>query len=326
MPGRKYQVGSGFYRYGFNGKEKDNDVKGEGNQQDYGMRIYDPRLGKFLSVDPLALKFPELTPYQFASNRPIDGVDIDGLEWWKKYVWLISPTVGIISDKEIMQGIKDRGRTTLKGFKEAITNVDLSQLHTTIADPRLPASNPKASMDQLAAAATAAYNDYTQLFGRALKGDKNAVGGVIFETILLFTPGAEEIGGAIKGLSNAGKFSKCVEFAAEFTTKIEPMFAKIGAKVQTFEIRIVEDGAPTGAYIATTSQGVSTSGMHRFVQVTTKDGVEMVFDNMHPGGMLKSEYIKEIATRVERTHRIISGKEIFEKMVKEIPKKIPRKK
>ena len=69
------------YRYGFNGKENDNEVKGEGNSQDYGMRIYDPRLGRFLSVDPIAIKFPELTPYQFASNRPIDGIDRDGLEY-----------------------------------------------------------------------------------------------------------------------------------------------------------------------------------------------------------------------------------------------------
>ncbi|WP_044219549.1 RHS repeat-associated core domain-containing protein [Chitinophaga pinensis] len=53
----------------------------EWNQQDYGMRVYDPRVGKFLSIDPLTQKYPELTPYQFASNRPIDGIDIDGLEW-----------------------------------------------------------------------------------------------------------------------------------------------------------------------------------------------------------------------------------------------------
>ncbi|MEZ2442984.1 RHS repeat-associated core domain-containing protein [Chitinophaga sp. RCC_12] len=46
------------YRYGFNGKENDNEVKGEGNQQDYGMRIYDPRLGRFLSVDPLTKGYP----------------------------------------------------------------------------------------------------------------------------------------------------------------------------------------------------------------------------------------------------------------------------
>lgn len=56
-------------------------MKGEGNEQDYGMRISDPRLGRFLSVDPITKKYPELTPYQFASNRPIDGIDEDGLEW-----------------------------------------------------------------------------------------------------------------------------------------------------------------------------------------------------------------------------------------------------
>jgi RHS repeat-associated protein len=79
MPGRQFNNSN--YRYGFNGKENDNEVKGTGNQQDYGMRIYDPRLGKFLSTDPIAAKYPELTPYQFASNRPIDGIDMDGLEY-----------------------------------------------------------------------------------------------------------------------------------------------------------------------------------------------------------------------------------------------------
>jgi hypothetical protein len=32
-------------------------------------------------VDPLSPDYPELTPYQFASNRPIDGIDLDGLEY-----------------------------------------------------------------------------------------------------------------------------------------------------------------------------------------------------------------------------------------------------
>ncbi|MDQ6609916.1 MAG: hypothetical protein M3Y85_08860 [Bacteroidota bacterium] len=68
-------------RYGFNGKENDNDIEGEGNAYDYGFRLYDPRLGRFLSVDPIAKSYPYLTPYQFASNKPINGIDIDGLEW-----------------------------------------------------------------------------------------------------------------------------------------------------------------------------------------------------------------------------------------------------
>jgi RHS repeat-associated protein len=78
QPGRVYN--SGKYRYGFNGKEMDNDVKGTGVVYDYGFRIYDARIAKFLSVDPLTNKYPELTPYQFASNSPIEGIDLDGLE------------------------------------------------------------------------------------------------------------------------------------------------------------------------------------------------------------------------------------------------------
>ena len=42
--------------------------------------MHDPRIGRFFAVDPLAPKYPELTPYQFSSNRPIDCVELEGLE------------------------------------------------------------------------------------------------------------------------------------------------------------------------------------------------------------------------------------------------------
>ncbi|MFC4230255.1 RHS repeat domain-containing protein [Parasediminibacterium paludis] len=78
LPGRKYTQTNSGYRYGFNGKENDKDISEGG--QDYGMRISDNRLGRFLSVDPLQKKYPELTPYQFAGNSPIKFIDLDGLE------------------------------------------------------------------------------------------------------------------------------------------------------------------------------------------------------------------------------------------------------
>jgi RHS repeat-associated protein len=70
------------YRYGFNGKEKDASGEFSASQThyDYGFRIYNPVWGKFLSVDPLTASYSMLTPYQFASNTPIQGVDLDGLE------------------------------------------------------------------------------------------------------------------------------------------------------------------------------------------------------------------------------------------------------
>lgn len=71
------------YRYGFNGKEKDSNGEFGLNHYDYGFRIYNPSIAKFLSVDPLTKSYPMLTPYQFASNRPIDGIDLDGLEYYR---------------------------------------------------------------------------------------------------------------------------------------------------------------------------------------------------------------------------------------------------
>jgi RHS repeat-associated protein len=74
MPSRSTEEGT--YRYGFNGKETDHET----GIQDYGMRWYLPNIARFPSVDPITKEYPELTPYQFASNRPIQGVDLDGLE------------------------------------------------------------------------------------------------------------------------------------------------------------------------------------------------------------------------------------------------------
>jgi RHS repeat-associated protein len=71
----------GVHRYGFNGKEVDSEGMGGGSTTyDYGFRIYNAQLGKFLSVDPLTASYPWYTPYQFAGNKPIMAVDVDGLE------------------------------------------------------------------------------------------------------------------------------------------------------------------------------------------------------------------------------------------------------
>jgi len=80
MPERN---GGANYRYGFNGQELDNEISGAGNTLDFGERIYSPRIARFLSADPLIVQqglYPELSPYQFASNTPIMAIDLDGLE------------------------------------------------------------------------------------------------------------------------------------------------------------------------------------------------------------------------------------------------------
>lgn len=81
------------YQYSFNGKPIDEEgLGGGGSTYDYGFRIYNAQLGKFLSVDPLTKSYPELTPFQYSSNNPILNIDIDGKEgenyvftWFENY-------------------------------------------------------------------------------------------------------------------------------------------------------------------------------------------------------------------------------------------------
>ncbi|MEX2485349.1 MAG: hypothetical protein WED10_12335, partial [Brumimicrobium sp.] len=56
MPGRSGSANS--YKYGFGGMEKDDEIKGEGNSLDFSARTYDPRIGRWLSVDPKSAKYP----------------------------------------------------------------------------------------------------------------------------------------------------------------------------------------------------------------------------------------------------------------------------
>jgi len=70
---------AGHYRYGFNGKEKDVDGEwGSNTHYDYGFRIYNPAIGRWLSTDPLAAKFTSHSPYSYVINNPINLIDVDG--------------------------------------------------------------------------------------------------------------------------------------------------------------------------------------------------------------------------------------------------------
>ncbi|SHN09457.1 YD repeat-containing protein [Flavobacterium pectinovorum] len=69
------------YRYGFQGQEKDDELKGEGNSMNYTFRMHDPRIGRFFALDPLANKFSWNSPFAFSENRIMDGVELEGLEF-----------------------------------------------------------------------------------------------------------------------------------------------------------------------------------------------------------------------------------------------------
>jgi RHS repeat-associated protein len=76
MPGREFSQEE--YRYGFNGMEKDDEFKGEGNSYDFGARMYDSRIARWYSEDPLNYLYPSQSSYSFALNTPVQALDPDG--------------------------------------------------------------------------------------------------------------------------------------------------------------------------------------------------------------------------------------------------------
>ena len=111
---------SSLYRYGFNGKENDKET----GEQDYGIRMYDPRIAKFLSIDPISKKFPELSPYQFASNTPIQAVDMDGKE---AYPYFSNNTNFItLVNVDFMFVTRQSEKTLTASFPDSPTKTDYS--------------------------------------------------------------------------------------------------------------------------------------------------------------------------------------------------------
>jgi RHS repeat-associated protein len=84
MPNRNGSDNS--YRYGFQGQEKDDEVKGAGESVNYKYRMHDPRIGRFFAVDPLTDSYPWNSPYSFSENRVINAIELEGLESFDVYI------------------------------------------------------------------------------------------------------------------------------------------------------------------------------------------------------------------------------------------------
>ena len=81
MPGRNWVAGSAEgYGFGFNGKLKDDEIMSNSISYDFGARIYNAGIGRFLSIDPKYKNHPDMSNYTFAANQPIAMIDLEGKE------------------------------------------------------------------------------------------------------------------------------------------------------------------------------------------------------------------------------------------------------
>ncbi len=107
-------------RWKFGGKEFDFDL----NTYDFGARNYDPVLGRWMNIDPLAEVFFELTPFRYAFNNPVNVIDKDGnIEWPLKVTYVVQKNVSeYIKNQKVWS--RGRGWIVQTGYFESVAITD----------------------------------------------------------------------------------------------------------------------------------------------------------------------------------------------------------
>ena len=133
IPNRHSPDLSRNYRYGFQGQEMDNELKGRGNSLNYTFRMHDPRVGRFFATDPLEKEYPWYTPYQFSGNKVIQAKELEGLEELilnGKMIEYGEMFFDIISNDEVLVKLYDRVQDNTKcHIKLYITSIDPSKIN-----------------------------------------------------------------------------------------------------------------------------------------------------------------------------------------------------
>ncbi|MBP9121258.1 MAG: hypothetical protein KBF59_10380 [Ignavibacterium sp.] len=132
-PGRNWSAGSADgYRFGFNGMESDDEIHGNELSYSTTYRMYDPRLGRWLSLDPKTRAFE--SPFVSFSNSPIVKVDPNGdSDYYTQDGDYIGSDgtkgadIFVITDKSVTKQIKAQTKETLKNSDYAIATIHLSE-------------------------------------------------------------------------------------------------------------------------------------------------------------------------------------------------------
>lgn len=197
MPDRNGPTPDGPHRYGFQNQETDQEWLG--GAVSYKYRVHDARLGRFLSIDPLASSYPWNSTYAFSENRVIDGIDLEGAEFEMRAArW----SAAVHEDYEI--NIETERKAQERAGKMAAIGLSIGVAFVVAAPTAIPAAAGAATT--ATTAATTATN--TALVWASNPGNQllliegvGFVGSMFLEgPDVLQTPGAgDELARALKG-------------------------------------------------------------------------------------------------------------------------------
>ncbi|MEZ4827688.1 MAG: hypothetical protein R3C61_15610 [Bacteroidia bacterium] len=128
------------------GQEADPEIYGTGNAVSYKYRVEDSRLGRFLSVDPLAPKYPFYSPYAFSGNKVIAYRELEGLEETRAFLKTQSEALGKIvfekTNSKFLQNKVIEGGATISTFLSPLEMVAKGPALITYQNFQLPETDP----------------------------------------------------------------------------------------------------------------------------------------------------------------------------------------
>ena len=298
------------YRYGFQGQEMDNELKGEGNSLNYTFRMHDPRIGRFFATDPLELKYPWNSPYAFSENNVMDAIELEGAEKLSFKVHMsmntINPALGVVSFVD--DWYEDKAKSNVNAFGRGLDKVAkaiapvrpatkeeskaiedaggcFQYMKKTVQDlPNLPSHLYDAGVGYVNTMNNGSTEDKIEsttvmigVIASAIKGKKPSNLGNVARASFDFST---------KGLKGAGQLFKCKDFAKDFIKTFKTTLTQTGNKVRHLEFK------GGSYYIYWGGKEISTNGIHQVIEVVSKKGT-YIFDNLNPNGMLKNEWLSK---------------------------------
>ena len=117
--------------YKFSGKELDEEYGLD--YYYFGARYYDPSIGRWLAPDPLAEKYPHLSPYSYAANNPLKFIDPDGRALYLYGIKMNAKSAEMYTQSQLAQALRGEKTQICLKYKAAFDNAGISHAW---GDPR----------------------------------------------------------------------------------------------------------------------------------------------------------------------------------------------